>query len=184
MLGKTSLCTFQCLENQLFWVSEASSESRPSMILNREVLPKCGPFLQFADCPTRLDIDEQRDWPEQSMYIENVFFDFADDLLDTYCRITQSFTFLDPYALTQITVPYRIMTFASELHLWAFQLARCPEYVFGNQLELYTGSNRFREGGAPSAAILQADLLETLQFLSARIQQIAVSKRCLVIVGI
>jgi hypothetical protein len=152
-------------------------------ILTKDILPTHGPYVEFVNSPARLAI-EDGDWPQLEVYRENIFFELADDLIETYCDITNSYCFFDHYDLIQLHHPYDIMKFSSELLTWSFQIARCRPSDFDRLLRIYEKSTRFNEGEMASREHLQQDLLDTLLFLSGKLHQIAFEKRCLIILGI
>ncbi|MCL5406307.1 MAG: hypothetical protein M1398_06265 [Deltaproteobacteria bacterium] len=141
-------------------------------VLSSDILQHHGPYLRLADCPKRLE-NSEGDWPERTLYQDFVFFEFADDLLETYCSLTHSYSPFDPYGLIPWDEPHRILTFSSELLLWALQLARCRPGDFEQHLNIYEHSTRFNAGEAARPEHLQQDMLETLIFLAATFHRIA-----------
>jgi hypothetical protein len=152
-------------------------------ILTHDILFNHGPFIGFSDLSAPLEIAEGH-WPERSLYQDGLFLQFADDLINTYCRLTRSYVFFDPYEFIQLSKSDDIHNFASDILLWLFQLSRCPLAYFTNELWIYEGSNRFTGDTSPKPEDLKNDLIETLLFIVGRLNNIAHQNRTLAIVGI
>ncbi|HCE42864.1 MAG TPA: hypothetical protein DET40_04900 [Lentisphaeria bacterium] len=152
-------------------------------VLDKSILGKHGPYIDFIDRKEPMFVAEG-DWPNKNTYSKEVFFELADDLLDLLCTFTKSYTSINPHEVTQYKKYHEIMGLSSDFLLWAHYVARSPDMHFNNYLRIYKGSARFSDGEKPSTEILQQDLLDTMLFLSDRLNKIAFSKRCLVIVGI
>jgi hypothetical protein len=114
--------------------------------------------VQFADCPKRLEIGEGV-WPERTLYQAYVFFEFADDLLGTYCSLTHSCSPFYPYDLVQLDQPRRILSLSSEFLFWASLLARCRPGDFEQHLNVYEHSTLFKAGETARPEHLQQDML-------------------------
>lgn len=153
-------------------------------ILSRDNLPHHKPYVRLADCPARLDIPEGS-WPDEpALYQELVFFEWADDLLETYCTLTHSHLPFDLYEFTQLDRPWQIRALAADLLSWASQLARCPEHYFKAELGIYNKSPLFPTQDSASPEDLRRDLIETLLFIVGKLNEMASSRRCLIIEGI
>ena len=152
-------------------------------VLNNKILVKHGPYIDFADRNEPLSVPEGG-WPHEDSYSKDVFFEFSDDLMDMFCTFTKSYSPFDTYEVSQFSRPHGIMRLSSEFLLWAHYVSRSATFYFNKHLHIYKGSARFTEGESPSAEILQQDMLDTMLFLADRLNKMAVSKRCLVIVGI
>lgn len=152
-------------------------------ILNRDILQRHGPYMAFVDCERRLDIPEGG-WPELTLYQEGIFFEFADDLLETCCSLTHSYVFFDMYELTQLARPAEIFALSSGFLMWAYQVSRCRPHDLGEHLQIYRDSARSAAGEVPTPEVLRQDLMETLLFIAGRLHQVAFRERVVVIVGI
>ena len=152
-------------------------------ILSRDVLPHCGPYIEFADCPKRLEIGEHG-WPARPLSEEYLFFEMGDDLLGAICSLTKIPCFFDIYEYIQVDEPQEIRAFAVESLRWATQLEQCSIRDYEKELWICQDSPYISMDGVPSAAGLKADLIETLLFITGRMNRMADKGRCLVVVGI
>ncbi len=152
-------------------------------VLDKKLLVKHGPYIDFIDRNEPMVVPEGS-WPNEDSYSEDVFFEFSDDLMDMFCTFTKSYSPFDTYEVSQFSRPYGILRLSSEFLLWAHYISRSATFYFNNHLRIYEGSARFKDGESPSPEILQRDMLDTMLFLSDRLNKMAFSKRCLVIVGI
>ena len=148
-------------------------------ILSREILPKNGPYIVFADCPLELDLSTCL-WPEKALYEEFIFFEMADDLLFVLCSTTESCSFFDHYKLTRFFEPDSVLTVAAGFLQWAICLTQKKASKHFSYSCLEYSNNKT----APTEEQLRHDLIETLLFLSSHLNQIAYKKRSLLIVGI
>jgi hypothetical protein len=150
-------------------------------ILDKRRLKQCSPFIKFCVLDTPLNIG-MYEWPSSEHYQTGIIFEFADDLLDEYCRLTRSYAPFDPFNFTQLQGPQEIYRLLSRLLMWQFQIAEMPFQHFSNGLSLcntqditstmYTTEN------------MKNDLLETLHFLIGKLQSAALYHKCVAIVGI
>lgn len=147
-------------------------------ILNRNTFPNSKPYLDFcvADAP----FDET--WSTD--YIKGVFCEIPEDLLGTYCSLTRSHVPFDMHSFTQLTTPHDIYSMTANFLIWEFQLVRVPENYFWEEAKFWTASHQFLDGKPYSAAEFKADLIETLHFLIGNMNQVAASKKCVIIDGI
>lgn len=150
-------------------------------ILDKENLTDCGPYIAFCILDEPLNIAEQ-DWPSRSTYQQAIFFEFADNLLGTYCSVTRSYSPFDPYGFIQYASPYEIYAFAAKLLLWEYQLAIMPDNYFGMELEYFTNPTSEKEDYTREH--LKTDLLDTLHFLTGKLYHAAADGKFFVIVGI
>ncbi|NOT13354.1 MAG: hypothetical protein HOP23_16235 [Methylococcaceae bacterium] len=150
-------------------------------ILGKENLTDCGPYIEFCILEEPLNIAEH-DWPSRSKYQHGIFFEFADDLLGTYCSVTRSYSPFDPYGFIQYKSPYDIYAFAAKLLMWEYQLAIMSDNYFGLQLEYFTNPTSGHEDYTMEH--LKTDLLDTLHFLVGKLYHAAANKKIFVIVGI
>lgn len=150
-------------------------------ILNRNVLVKHGPFVEFASVPSFIPTEEG-EWVKRESYEPHIFFSWADSLVDMVCSVTHSYIFFDLYEFTQHHRPYDIYKFASEILFLASQVASCPDFYFNAETSIYEESTI--PESQRTGAHLKADLLETLLYVSSKITQTAKDGRCLAIVGI
>ena len=150
-------------------------------ILDRNLLVKHGPYVEFASVPSFIPREEGH-WVKRESYEEYIFFSWADSLVDMVCSVTHSYIFFDYHEFTQHHRPYGIYKFASEMLFLASQVASCPDGYFNAETSIYEDST------IPelqrTAAHLKADLLETLLYVSSKITETAKEGRCLAIVGI
>ena len=102
---------------------------------------------------------------------------FVDDIADCYAHF-------DQYEYTQIDDPEEIYRLSSDFLLQAHSISRCPPARFQDNLDIYEEYERFAEGETPTPEHLKYDLIDTLLFLSGRLNQIALSGQCLIIAGI
>ena len=152
-------------------------------ILSQDILTEHGPYIEFADCPSRLAIGVD-DWPARSLYEQYMFFEFADDLTGILCSLTHNYLFFKKYEFTQIDNPHEILSFGAVFLQWAIQLMRCRTFDYEKELLFYDNLPSVSENNPLNAVDLQHDLIETLLFIAGRLNRIAYEKRCLVIVGI
>ena len=111
----------------------------------------------------------------------------TDELLGTYCSVTNSCSPIDPYEFVQLDNPYEIRKLASEFLMWAYQMSRAGQTEFTKQVSdygFYEDTRRVRYQSDFDGEHLRLDMIETLLMLVGRLCKIAQAKRCLVIAGI
>jgi hypothetical protein len=149
-------------------------------MLGKNILLSHGPFVNFCILDAPLSADQVYS-ASLMEYKQNIFFEFSDNLLGTYCSITRSYSPFDPHFNAQYEKPYAIYQLSSELLIWEYQLARTPSNYFG-MLGFYL--DQLDQSGEYTIEQFKFDMLETLHFLVARMHQAAANKQCLLIVGI
>jgi len=155
-------------------------------ILTKAILASHGPYIKFAECPSRLT-DDVLSYPSRSRFEQCVFFELAEDLLGVYCSVTNTGSPIDPYEFEQLGNDFEIRKLTSELLIWTFELTRLRSSVFNKYVrehEFYTRSFRPHHGGEPSGEDLRLDMIETLLMLVGRFSRIARRRHWLVIQGI
>lgn len=151
-------------------------------LLSRNLLPQNGPFVKFADCPKPLLL-RPGEWPDRSRYQEQIFFELAEDLMDTMCGLAHIHIPFDPCGFVQIHRPGQLMAFSWEFSLWAFHLGHCPLLPLAREFWLYEPAARLAGNETPTVEDFKHDLVETALFLAGRLNDMARAKRCFLIAG-
>jgi len=149
-------------------------------ILGKDILEKHGPYIWFSV----VDFPFDDEWPDRSKYEGGIFIEFADDLLGTYCSMTQSYSPFSPYDFTQLEKPHAIYEFTSKLLMWESQLAKTPENYFEMRLKYFRPDESYLKGEKYTREQLKADMIETLHFMIGEMHKAAASNKCVIIAGI
>jgi hypothetical protein len=152
-------------------------------ILSKEVLCTHGPYIDFVDYPTVLNIYKDG-WPTRSTFEEDIFFQLADSLVETYCDVTQTWAIFDPYTSIQLHRPDEIQTLAGRFISWAEHITYMRGFDLDNSLRsynLYEGAQLQRSAADIRGEDLRLNLIETALFIATRLAQIAHANRVLLI---
>ena len=154
-------------------------------ILSRENLnDSWGPYIEFIKLDSSLNVDKN-DWPSKKLYKDKVFFEMSYDLLGTYCSICQLYAFFDEYEFVEIKEPSEILDFSSKLLDWASYLGRCNDRAFHQDFGMYKTLDFYKDINEKEAMrVFRIDLINTLLYISEKINMIAYEKKILGIVGI
>jgi hypothetical protein len=146
-------------------------------ILDKNVLTNARPFISF--CVVHYPLNNV-----SHKFNDGVFCELPQDLIGTYCNLTRSYAPFDIHENTQLGKPYDIYLMASQLMLWAFQLARSSDNYFNQEAEFWAESHALLNGAQYSGEQFKADLLETLHFLIGKMYEAAANRKSLIIVGV
>lgn len=151
-------------------------------ILSKDLLPRNGPFVKFADIPKPLCVC-YGGWPDRELYQNDIFFEFAEDLLDTMCHLAHINVPFDRYDFTQVHRSCQLWAYSAEFSLWAFHLSHCNGRALSDNFWLYEPAAHLAGNEKPTLEDFQHDLVETALFLAGKLNDIARAKRCFLIAG-
>lgn len=103
-------------------------------------------------------------------------------MLGCYCRITRSYSPIDPYEFVQFSSAKAIYEFAAKLLAWEWRIAET--HVNFMRRELDDVGEMMPGGSDRSDEQLKGDLLETLHFIIDRLYQAAAAGRVVAVIGI
>ena len=149
-------------------------------ILNAKLLPKGGPYIEFAVLPKRIKLNEVGN-PMSSAYKKHIFYEFADDLTGVICTVLHCWFPLEQHELLQYSRASQIYGFSSTILELAAKVSACPERHFHEGIWIY--ENSLVDAQHRTAQHLKEDLLETLLFIADNANRAAKEGKCLVIVG-
>ena len=155
-------------------------------ILSKDILNFHGCNIRFADCPRRLSNDEYS-YPSRSNFNDCIFYEMSENLLGSFCSVTNTYSPIDTYEFLQLDNPHEIRKLASEFLIWTHQLSRAGLRVFTREVVefgFYDDSRRVRFDRDLNGEHLRLDMIETLLMLVGQFTKIAQAERCLVIAGI
>ncbi len=149
-------------------------------ILNREELPKCGPYIYFVYHRSPLVVEEGS-WPSFSEYKQDVFFELADDLLHCLCSLTKQYSPFDMYDLTNLSDPTSLRRLADTLRQWVAIIESLGNDAVAKQCQfLFSDSDKSHRQGDS----IKRDLLETLNFIIEKLKTAEELGHTVTIVGI
>jgi hypothetical protein len=152
-------------------------------ILNKEVLPKHGPYHELVYRRTPLVIPEDRrsGWPSREMYSDDIFFELSDDLLDELCSFSKQWSPFDRYEFTNFTKTDELFALAGVFLEWATLVTRGEEKDI---IDTFSWLVPYENNPDISAMTIQCDLIETMQYLAGTIIEAARNGHTITIIGI
>jgi hypothetical protein len=149
-------------------------------ILNREELPKCGPYIYFVYHRSPIVVEEES-WPPFSEYKQDVFFELADDLLGCLCSLTKQYSPFGTYDLTHLGDPTSLRRLADAFQQWAAIIESLGNATIAKQCQfLFSDSGKSHRKGDS----IKRDLLETLHFIIEKLKTAEELGHTVTIVGI
>ena len=148
-------------------------------ILGKDLLPNHGPYIDFVRRDTKLVY--ANGWPNPTLYKKDVVFLFADDLLGCVCSYTGKYCPFDPYELTQLSQPHKLIEFADTFLIWAMDVMRGDA---AKAFDNFGWLNHYEGRKDLTGQQIQLDVSETLMHIAQLALDAAKSRGFLIIVGI
>ncbi len=126
-------------------------------ILNKTFLSGHGPFLEMVYCTSPL-ISEG--WPSIGEYEKDIFFEFADDLLDDLCLITGQYCPFSPYEVTNLSDTESLQSVRSTFADWATIISNASDKKISR---VFSGLYEPNKNTTPSS--MRHDVLDTLEYI-------------------
>jgi hypothetical protein len=149
-------------------------------ILNKNMLPCHGPYIDLLYSEYPLEIDED-DWPLEEDYAQDIFFKLADDLLGDWCVLTSEYSPFDPYEYTILSNSSELQTLADVFAGWAKKIEQLPDDYIKEKCQFLYDSSK---STASTGSAMKRDLIETLEFIVKYILKAKRLGHTIAIVGI
>ena len=148
-------------------------------ILNKDSLPKHGPYHELVYRPTPLVVPDG--WPSREMYSNDIFFELSDDLLDDLCSFSKQWSPFAVYEFTNFTGSDELLALAGTFLEWTARIMRGEEKDI---IDNFSNLAPYENNPDISPMTIQCDLIDTITFIVSKIIEAARNGHTITIVGI